>query len=146
MEDANPFLSTSSSQSAPTEDTNPFLKSPKNVKTAESLSGSQDFNKFCQRFVEAVTDGKTGQYPSAAAAWNDHVAKGKAKAGLTGITPGSLIYFNPDSSNGNFGHVGIYEGGGDFISATDNGVQSKSLKDWQQTTGQSILGYVPVTH
>jgi hypothetical protein len=35
---------------------------------------------------------------------------------------GALVFFRPDGSNGGFGHVGIAEGNGRFISATNGGV------------------------
>lgn len=112
-----------------------------NVSSAESYSGSQQFKNLCQAFVEQMTYGHQGVYPTAIAAWNQQ--QNKAISGTDGIQPGDLVYFGADKSNGGFGHAGIYEGNGNFVSATDSGVQSNNLDQWQKGTGQKLLGYVP---
>ncbi len=95
--------------------------------------GSQSWNWLCQKFVENAY-GTGGRYSSAKAA---------AAALMTnrGGTPprGSLAFFAPDPSNAGFGHVGIALGGGQFISATANGVKVDSLSDsyW----GRLFQGY-----
>ena len=115
---------------------------PADVRNAESQLGSSDFNGWCQAFVEESTMGKRGTYPSAIDAWVKQ--QDKARPGLAGIMPGDPIYFSPNKSNRGFGHTGIYMGNGQFISATDNGVQENSLNDWQNMTGQQVLGYIPI--
>lgn len=115
-----------------------------NVQTAESGIGRQDRDGLCQQFVEESTYGKSGIYPTASAAWNSYVKNGQAFQGdVSKAPPGTLIYFAPDASNGNEGHVGIaLNGKGDMISATDNGVEVSNVSDWENATGQKPLGYV----
>jgi cell wall-associated NlpC family hydrolase len=43
---------------------------------------------------------------------------------------GALVWFAPNDRNGNAGHVGIYLGNGQFISATDHGVQINDIASW----------------
>ena len=43
---------------------------------------------------------------------------------------GALVWFTPNNGNGNAGHVGIYLGNGQFISATYNGVQTNDMTSW----------------
>jgi cell wall-associated NlpC family hydrolase len=43
---------------------------------------------------------------------------------------GALVWFVPNSSNGGAGHVGIYIGNGQFISATYNGVKVQYMNWW----------------
>jgi phage-related protein len=97
--------------------------------------GSQDWNWLCQRFVE-MAFGTSGKYPSA---WS------AAQALMTnrgGNPPrNSLVFFRPDSTNANFGHVGISLGDNRFISATANGVRIDDLNSgyW----GNLFAGYGP---
>jgi hypothetical protein len=116
---------------------------PINISNADMLSKNDrgQYNGFCQRFVEQATYGTTGHFASAAQAWNTIQNK---VVGLDGIKPGDLVYFTPDKSNNNDGHVGIYEGNGMFKSATGTGIKDISLQDWSQQTGQSPMGYIPV--
>lgn len=111
------------------------------LQTASQYLGTQDFNNYCEAFVEQATQGHTGIYPSATQAW---IAQQKqAVQGTQGIQPGDTIYFAADKSNGGYGHTGIYIGNGQFISATYNGVKTSDLSKWQQSTGQKLLGYIP---
>ncbi len=93
------------------------------ISKALGLVGSQAWNWLCQKFVENMF-GTGGRYASAKAA---------AGALMTnrGGTPGrgSLVFFAPDASNANFGHVGIALGGDKFVSATAGGVKVDSLGD-----------------
>lgn len=115
-----------------------------NAQTAETSVGRQDRNGLCQQFVEEATYGKGGIYPTASAAWNTYVKNGQAFQGdVSKAPPGTLIYFAPDASNGDEGHVGIaLNAKGDMISATDNGIEVSNVADWEKTTGQKSLGYV----
>lgn len=88
---------------------------------AQSKLGSQDWNWLCERFVE-MAYGTSGKYSSAAAAANALMTN---RGGTPG--KGSLVFFRPDASNANYGHVGISLGGNQFISATANGVKVDSL-------------------
>ena len=49
---------------------------------------------------------------------------------LTGHLDRLLVWFVPNAGNKSAGHVGIYIGNGQFISATDNGVQIYDLTYW----------------
>lgn len=111
------------------------------LNTAAQYLNTQDYNNFCEAFVEQATQGHAGVYPSAIQAW---IAQQKsAVQGLQGIQPGDTVYFGADQSNGGYGHTGIYVGNGQFVSATYNGVKTADLGKWQQSTGQKLLGYVP---
>lgn len=111
------------------------------LNTAGQYLGTQDYNNFCEAFVEQATQGHTGVYPSAIQAWLGQ--QKQAVQGTQGIQPGDTVYFGADKSNGGYGHTGIYIGNGQFISATYNGVKTADLSKWQQSTGQKLLGYVP---
>lgn len=115
---------------------------PGNVDQAEGLLGRQDWDALCQKFVEQVTDGRTGEYPSAVDAWNSYAKSGKGQTDFSQMTPGDLLYFSANDGNSQMGHVGIYTGDGKFVSATYGGVQEKDVNDWMQQTGQKPLGYV----
>lgn len=120
------------------------FSNPDDVATARAALGDQSYNGLCQKFAEKAAYGKTGLYPTAAAAWNDNVQKGNAYSGLDGAQAGDLVYFAPDGSNGGAGHVGIYSGNNRMTSATYNGVQDDGIDNWKKQTGQRVLGYVPV--
>lgn len=138
-------ISTPPASSSPMAST-PALSNPSPVQTPDDVAlaqksiGDQSYNGWCQAFVEHATQGKTGLYPSAIAAWQQQ--QNKAVPGLTGVKPGDPIYFAPNDSNEGYGHTGIYVGDNKFISATDNGVKTYDLNDWSNMTGQQILGYL----
>lgn len=118
---------------------------PGDLTTAEKLQKQDNgsYNGYCQKFVDDIFNvpyPRTGK-ESAISAWN--TAPNKVE-GLQGIKPGDLIYFTPNQSNQNDGHVGIYKGNGAFKSATDTGITDHSLQDWNNITGQQALGYIPV--
>lgn len=101
---------------------------PKNVSVAgsneNSLSwaqqylGSHAFDGMCERFVE-MANGTSGVFASAKAAAD---ALQTAGGRMEDAPRGMLMFFRPDPSNGNWGHVGISRGGGQMISATNGGV------------------------
>ena len=105
-----------------------------------SGADGHEFDGLCEAYAEQQKYGKTGIYPSAIAAWNNTENRVQ---GTSGLQPGDQIFFAPNTSNGNFGHTGIYQGNGKFTSATYNGVQTNDLNDWQKNTGQSFLGFIP---
>lgn len=111
------------------------------ILNAYNYLGSQAYDDYCQAFVEQALYGHQGVYPSAIAAWNQQ--QDKAVQGTQGMSPGDTVYFSPNQGNGGNGHTGIYMGNNEFISATDNGVQTNDLNNWQKMTGQQLLGYVP---
>jgi len=84
---------------------------------ALSQMGSRDYYMLCERFIENAY-GTSGRYGSASQAGN---------ALNWGTDPdqadvGDLVFFKPDPSNGNYGHVGIYVGNGEMVSATNGGI------------------------
>jgi hypothetical protein len=79
--------------------------------------GSQDYYNLCQRFVEQAY-GTGGQYRSAGAAGNAL----NWGADPNSADVGDLVFFKPDASNGGAGHVGIYLGNGEMVSATNKGI------------------------
>lgn len=109
------------------------------LNTASQYLGTNNYNNYCEAFVEQSMLGHTGVYPSAASAWQSQ----KGVQGTKGMQPGDSVYFAPDKSNNFYGHTGIYAGNGQFISATYNGVKQVDLNQWMQSTGQKLLGYVP---
>lgn len=120
-----------------------LASNPTDVSQAQDKSGNQDFNGECEQFVEQMTTGKSGIFPTAADAWDYYAKSGQAQP-LSQAKPGDLIYFSPDSTNNNQGHTGIIaDTNGNFVSATYNGVQTNNLKDWVNLTGQTPLGIVP---
>jgi hypothetical protein len=117
---------------------------PADVTKAVNDTGDQSYNGWCQAFVEQVTGVKPqGDSSSAVNAWNSFAKNGQAVPSTQGMKAGDLVYFSPNASNNNDGHVGIYQGNGKFVSATDNGVNVQDMTDWQKKTGQQVLGYIP---
>lgn len=116
---------------------------PADVASAQADSGDQNYRNLCEKFVEQQVYGKAGMFPTAADAINNYSQNGQAYAGTKGIQPGDMVYFAPDKSNGFEGHAGIYSDNGNFISATNNGVEEYSLDQWQKDTGQQLVGFVP---
>lgn len=107
-------------------------------------NASSAFAGLCQKWAEQQAYGHSGIYPSASAAWSAYSGKGEAKSdpSLKGAKPGDLVYLqDPNQSDG---HVGVYNGNGQFTSATYNGIQKNDLGAWQKSTNQKILGYVPM--
>lgn len=127
--------------SAPSFDPN----APSDVQKAEQDIGDGTYSGYCESFVEQMTgSGQMGG--SAIEAWNNNAQAGRAVSGTDGIQPGDPIYFSANQGNGGYGHVGIYMGNNQFISATYNGTQVENLDDWTKSTGQQILGYLPFSN
>lgn len=112
---------------------------PVNLAWAKQQLGKQEYINYCEQFVENAS-GANGQYASAINAWNSRPQQ--QQTDLSQIRPGDTVYFSANDSNGGDGHAGIYAGNGQFISATDNGVQQYDLGAWQKMTGQQLLGYI----
>ncbi len=120
---------------------------PADVLAAKKDIGRQDENGWCEQWQEQASD-SPNMGTSAANAWTNYEQNQQAKPGLQGAKPGDLVYFAPDDSNQGDGHTGIITSmdpkeGMKFISATDNGVKEYNLNEWQQLTGQQLLGHVP---
>ena len=95
---------------------------------------------YCLQWVDDQQGNKNRQ-PTAYADYQANAQQGNINQSSDNIPKGARVYFSPDQSNGNMGHVGISNGDGTFTSATDNGVQTFSLADWEKYTGQKYLGY-----
>ena len=84
--------------------------------------GAQNYLNLCQRFIENAY-GTSGRYASAAAASNQLMNN----RNMEDADVGDLVFFRPDASNGGYGHVGIYLGNGEMVSATNGGITRDSL-------------------
>lgn len=138
----NPYFSSDQTTAV---NKNPYFDSDQESASAslDSSIGSQDDNGMCQRFVEKQTYGRTGIFPTAVNAWENYAKNGQAFSGDVNKSPaGSLVYFAPDNSNGNAGHVGISDGKGNMVSATYNGVEKSNISNWISSTKQQPLGFV----
>jgi hypothetical protein len=89
---------------------------------ALSQLGAQNYYNLCQRFIENAY-GTSGRYGSAAQASNALMST----TDVADADVGDLVFFRPDASNGGAGHVGIYLGNGEMVSATNKGITRDSL-------------------
>lgn len=90
------------------------------IQRGMSFIGSQAWNGLCEKFIGDLLGSR--RYPTA---WADALAN---RTNMGGIAPiGQLVFFRPDASNQNAGHVGISLGGGNFLSATAAGVRVDNL-------------------
>jgi hypothetical protein len=114
-------------------------------------SGSSDTQKvgnalnntdagLCQKYVDDQTGAKQ-RYPTAYATWQAKMKSGEATPGLSGIQPGDVVEFAPDSGNGGDGHAAIVNKNGELSMATYNGIQTIPMDTWIKESGQSPLGY-----
>ena len=94
----------------------------------------------CLRWVDDQ-QGNQNRQPTAIADYQTRAQAGQI-SNSTKIPDGARTYFSADQSNGNMGHVGIYNAKSDtFTSATDNGIKSFSIPQWEKYTGQQLLGW-----
>ncbi len=95
---------------------------------AKSQVGSTAYgtgrNTLCQRFVENAY-GTSGRYPSA-------IAAARALPRFSRGARGQMVFFAANSSNGGFGHSGIYIGNGQMVSVTTSGVRISSVSGWSR--------------
>lgn len=119
-------------------------QTPIDAANAKQELGKHESEGWCENWAENMA-GIGNQGSTAIGAFNNFASKGKAYQGINGIKQGDFLYFN---GAGGLGHVGIVTeinpqtGEPTFISATDNGVESHSLTDWENYAGQQYLGYV----
>ena len=105
---------------------------------------SPNYAGYCLKWVDDQT-GKSNRQPTAYADYQTNVQAGNINTSTSDIPKGARVYFAPDSSNGGMGHVGLSNGDGTFTSATDNGIQTFGLSDWEKYAGQKYLGYANPT-
>jgi Domain of unknown function (DUF4189)/NlpC/P60 family len=86
--------------------------------------GSGQWNGQCEVFVEN-SFGTQYQAPDAQTAFNRYHTSTDWNPNI-----GSLVFFVPNNGNGNNGHVGLYVGDGQFISATYSGVKLEDMSAW----------------
>lgn len=102
-------------------------------------TATSNYAGYCLQWVDDQQGNKNRQ-PTAYADYQANQAAGNIQT--QGIPPaGARVYFAPNSTNGNMGHVGISDGGGSFTSATDNGIQTFNINDWDQYAGQQYIGF-----
>ena len=101
---------------------------------AEKQLGSHDWDGLCARFVENAY-GTQGHFNDAKEMFDKLGVP--ASPGL----PGLIVAFQANDTNGNHGHVGIYMGGDQMISATYNGVQWDSIVKWSEKLAP-MVGYI----
>jgi len=93
---------------------------------AEAQLGSQAWDLHCELFVENAY-GTSNRYLTAQ---DSYYALHTSDSWTPDI--GALVWFAPNAGNQWDGHVGIYIGQGNFISATTGGVAINSLAYWNR--------------
>lgn len=120
-------------------------QAPSDVQSAQQDVGQNDLNGHCEQWVEKQA-GLPNMGTTAYNAFNNFADKGMARQDWQNMSAGDLIYFSDPKNKA--GHVGIVSGVNpqtgnmSFISATDNGVKSSDISEWQKETGQTPLGYI----
>ncbi len=94
---------------------------------------------YCLQYVDDQT-GNSNRQPTAYADYQVKSQNGQI-SNSNNVPDGARVYFAPDASNGNMGHVGLANKNGTFTSATDNGVKTYSISDWEKYTGQKFIGW-----
>jgi len=80
-----------------------------------SQLGVTRWNDWCELMIEQAY-GTSGRYPSAIDHANAVIARGQMHSGDRNVPPGAIAYFGRAAVNGNYGHVIISIGNGQFIS------------------------------
>lgn len=112
---------------------------PADLLAAKSQLGKQEYINYCETFVEKATGSGNEGATADQAFYNQPNAVHDPT--LQGAKPGDEVYLSDPTNPA--GHTGIMDTGGNFISATDNGVQENNLSDWERETNQTPLGYIP---
>lgn len=97
------------------------------IQWAMARLGQGGWVGWCERFVENAF-GTGGRYASAFTA--SQAIMTNPGGNLGGAPRGSIVFFRKDASNGNFGHVGISLGGGQMVSATNNGPEVTGMSSY----------------
>lgn len=108
-------------------DSGPLPSGSDAISRAMAMVGNQAFNGMCERFVE-VMNGTQGAFPDAKSAASALISTRGGR--LSDAPRGQLVFFRADASNGNFGHVGIALGGGQFVSALYDGVKTQGASPY----------------
>lgn len=94
---------------------------------------------YCLKYVDDKT-GNTNRQPTAFADYEVNAKSGNIQTSDKNIPSGARVYFAPDATNGKMGHVGLMNSDGSFTAATDNGIQSFTIPDWEKYSGQKYIG------
>ena len=109
------------------------------IQWAMNLVGrGSSYSGYCERFCENAY-GKQSLYPSA---WANAITdKNTNNTDVNKINIGDLVFFRPSKDNKNFGHIGIYIGGGNMVSAETGNVKVSSLLSgyWAGTGSDGVL-------
>jgi hypothetical protein len=109
------------------------------ISWARKLLGRQDWNNWCERFVEEAY-GTKNVFPTAADAGRALVTS-RGKNAWRDAPVGSLLYFAADETNEFNGHAAIYAGNGKMISATPSGVKEELVDSPYYS--ERMLGWSP---
>ena len=115
------------------------LKDTSTIGQVGKAIATPNYAGYCLQWVDDQ-QGNTNRQPTAIADYQVNAQANNINSSLD-APKGARVYFNADASNGNMGHVGISNGDGTFTSATDNGVQTFDIPDWEKYSGQQYLGY-----
>lgn len=97
---------------------------------------------LCLQYVDDK-QGNPNRLPTAYADYEARAQAGLINQSEKNIPSGARVYFAPDDSNGGAGHVGIANSNNTFTSATDNGIKTFSIADWEKYTNQRFIGWAP---
>ena len=100
-------------------------KSKNAIAWAKSMTGRQEWDNLCERFVEEAY-GTRGVYPTAKDAAK-HLVTHKGTSSLRTAPAGAILYFAPDDTNDGAGHAAIYLGNGEMISARPDGIKTERV-------------------
>lgn len=96
---------------------------------AAARVGWQMDQGWCLRFDAEAYNVPAAGINTAIDAWNTWGRSSAIPSGSE-LLPGMLVYFDKNAGNNYAGHTGIYMGDGTFVSATDVGVERRSVADW----------------
>lgn len=104
----------------------------------------QGWVNMCEKLAESMTGNhQTGKFPTAAAAESFYQQSGQMNPNVGNAPAGSVIYFQPDNTNGYMGHAAVVNKNGSLTMSDNAGIQTfPSLQAWAQYSGQTPVGYV----
>ena len=111
------------------------------VQQATTANGGA-YAGWCLRWVDDQT-GNTQRQPTAIADFTTRAQNGQISQSDK-IPDGARVYFSANATNNNNGHVGLYDAKTNkFTSATDTGIQSFTIPQWEKYSRQEFLGWSP---